>query len=430
MYSFRIWGFLLFFLLDSLTAINSRGELLDQIVAKVGREIILESEINEQVEMYLAQTGTTLDSTGLRELKKEILERMIDNKILLAEAKQDSIEVKKSELSEASEKTMEEIKARFPSVEEFQKRLEDEGTTEEGLKKKLEGEVKDRLLIQKLIDKRIRPKVDVSPKEVEEFYKTYKDSLPTEPEKVRIAHILVTVKPGEEEVRKAYQKMEKVLAKLKAGEKFSALAEKYSEDPGSNQKGGDLGFFKRGEMVPEFEQAAFSLKPGETSKIVETRFGFHLIRCEEKKNDEIRVRHILIQVASSEEDLTRAKKVALSLHERILKGEDFAKIAKSYSDDLDSKDKGGDLGFYPVDRLPPAFKDAVAVLKVGEVSDVVRTEYGFHILKLEGREEGKKYTFEEIKGKLSEIVRQRKMQDLLVEWIKELRKKVYIEKKL
>lgn len=426
----RVEIFLLVTLFCFLIAISFGEELLDRIVAKVGNEIILESELNEQVGMYLAQTGATLDSTQLKELKNRILEQMIDNKILLAETKRDSIEVKKSELNEALGRAIEEIKARFPTEEEFQKRLVEEGKTEEGLKRGLEGEVKDRLLIQKLLDKRIRPKVEVSPKEVEEFYKTHKDSLPTEPEKVRIAHILVTVKPGEEEVIKAHKKMEEVLTKLKAGAKFSTLAEKYSEDQGSSQKGGDLGFFKRGEMVPEFEQAAFALKPGEISKVVETRFGFHLIRCEEKKDDQIRVRHILIQVTPSEEDFTRAKKVALSLRERILKGEDFVKIAKSYSDDLDSKDKGGDLGFYPVDRLPPAFKDAVAVLKVGEVSDVVRTEYGFHILKLEAREEGKIYSFEEIKGKLSEYVHQTKMQKLLVEWLKELRKKVYIENKL
>lgn len=183
-------------------------------------------------------------------------------------------------------------------------------------------------------------------------------------------------------------------------------------------------------MVPEFEQAAFALKPGQTSDIVQTRYGLHILRLTGQQGDSIRVSHILVRVTPSEADIQRAKKVAQSLRDRITAGENFSKIAQSYSDDLDSKDKGGDLGEVEVDRLPPAFKDAVAVLKEGEMSEVVRTEYGFHILKLIKREPARTPTYEEIKERLTQYLTQQKMEERYESWMKELKKKTFIENTL
>jgi peptidyl-prolyl cis-trans isomerase SurA len=413
------------------TGASGQGQTQDRIVAKVGDGIILESELDEQMALLEMQIQTLApDSARLQAMRREVLEQMIENKVLLAEARRESLEVKGPELTTAVDRAMADVKSRFARPEEFEKQLRGEGLTEEALRKKYEDDLRERLLVQKLIDKNVRPKVEVSPKEIQEFYKTHRDSIPGEPEQVELSHILVTVKPGEEEVQRATRKLAQALGELKKKASFSAVAEKYSEDPGSSDAGGDLGYIHRGDMVPEFEEAAFGLKADQVSGVIQTRFGLHILKVTDRQDDSVRVSHILVRVHPSDADIQRAKKVAESLRGRVAAGEDFSRIAQSYSDDLDSKDKGGALGFIVVDRLPPAFKEAAAILKEGEMSEVIQTEYGFHIVKLLKRQPARNPTYEEIKDRLSQYVFQRKLEERYEAWLKELKKKIYIQNKL
>lgn len=230
----RCWKIALLASVLCLTVLSfTHGETVDRIVAKVGDEIILESELAQQVATLEVQMQeVTPDSGKLSTLRRDVLEQMIENKILLAEAKKESLEVKRAELNDAVDRAIGEARSRFSSPEDFEKRLKEEGLDETKLRKQYEDELRDRLLVQKLIDKNIKPKVEVSPKEVEEFYKTHRDSIPGEPERVDIAHILVTVKPGEEEIMNATKKLAQAQAELKKGVKFAIVAKKYSEDPG------------------------------------------------------------------------------------------------------------------------------------------------------------------------------------------------------
>ncbi len=247
-----------------------------------------------------------------------------------------------------------------------------------------------------------------------------------------LPHILIIPKPGPAQETAAQAKVREAMAQLRAGKKFAAVAAKFSQDPGSAAKGGDLGWFGQGQMVPEFETAAFALKPGETTRQpVRSRFGYHIIKLLERKGDEIHAAHILITVQAGDADLARARKTANGLRGRIVDGkEDFAKIAQSYSDDLESKAKGGDLGLVPVDAFPPKVKDEVAILKEGDVSEVIETETGLHIVKLLKREPAKEASYDSVKEQLTEYLKNKKMQDEYNIWMKDLKTKYYIERNL
>ncbi|MEW6685185.1 MAG: peptidylprolyl isomerase [Candidatus Edwardsbacteria bacterium] len=412
-------------LADSSTAQGS--EIIEGIVAKVGQEIILKSELEREVGLYQLQMGQQIKDTI--QLKKDVLEQMIEAKILLQEAKKDTtIQVKSEEIEKALNEAISDMKAKFPSEEDFQRELVKEGTTVEALKAKYREETRERLLVTRFLEKKIKPEVSIDPKEVEDFYKQNKDSLPTQPERVELAHILVAVKPGQEVVARALQKTQEVYAKLKAGGDFALLAKKYSADSISASRGGALGFVKKGETVPEFEEVVFKLRKGELSQIFESRFGLHIVKCLDNKGDSVNIRHILIQAIPAKADESRAKRIADGLYRRIQSGEDFAKVAKGYSDDLETKEKGGDLGLIPLEALPSVFKDEVAVMRVGEVSEPAKSEYGYHLLKLLKREEPQVPTFEEAKTQLTEYLRRRKMQEKYEYLIEELKKKYYIEK--
>jgi peptidyl-prolyl cis-trans isomerase SurA len=407
------------------------ADALDTIIGKVGDDIIMKSEIDRQVQLYKMQSP--YDNTPVDSLRRAALENMIESKIMLMEAKRESLTVADNEVEEQIDKAIENLKASFPSEDSFKLALKREGTTLDKLKEKYRADTRERMMIQKLVDLKIRPKVSApTSKELEAFYASHKDSIPNEPEKVQLAHILIIPKPGAAAEAAAQAKVREAMAQLRAKKSFASVATKFSQDPGSAARGGDLGWFGQGQMVPEFEAAAFALKPGETTRQpVRTRFGYHIIKLLERKGDQAHAAHILIPVQASDADLAKARRTANGLRSRIVDGkEDFAKVAQSYSDDLDSKAKGGDLGLVPVDAFPPKVKDEVAVLKEGDVSDVIETDTGLHIIKLIKREPAKEASFETVKEQLSDYLKNKKMQEEYTSWMKDLKTKYYIERNL
>lgn len=269
-------------------------------------------------------------------------------------------------------------------------------------------------------------------KDVDSFYATYKDSLPFEPERVHLAHILIAVKPGEAPVKKALAKIKLVEQRLKAKASFARLAERYSEDPETAQRGGDMGWVKKGSTMPEFEDLAFSLKPGETTPGVQTPFGFEVFRCLAKEADSVHILRILIRVLPDASDSVKAMKRVAVLQERIKAGENFGELAKSWSDDDSTKAKGGDLGMMDVQQLAPALKEAIASLKPGEVSEPLRQDltpsvYAYSLVELIQRIPAKRLTLETDRDKITEMAKNKKLQDKLDAYLKDLRAKTFIE---
>jgi len=191
-----------------------------------------------------------------------------------------------------------------------------------------------------------------------------------------------------------------------------------------------LGFFQKGELDPEFEKAAFSLKAGEISGVVQSQFGFHLIKLEEKKGDQIRARHILLIAKPSEKDLTEAKRRTDSLYQAIQNGADFGELANQFSQDEESRAQNGDLGWFPVAQLEPVFQEALKDLKIGEYSPPVESRFGLHIFKLMEIKESRKISLETDWDSIKEMARRYKTNLEIQEWLKELQKTTYVEIKV
>jgi peptidyl-prolyl cis-trans isomerase SurA len=296
------------------------------------------------------------------------------------------------------------------------------------LKKRYRAQIGNQLLREKLIRQKLAD-VTVSSKEVMNFYETYRDSLPVQGESIRLSHLMMTITPGEEEKRTAFQKAKEVLAKARAGESFASLARSYSQCP-SAESGGDLGYFSSGDMVPEFEQAAFTLSPGEISDVVETNYGYHIIKCEDRRAVQTRVRHILIALSTSEEDEQRIIDQLNELRDRALREESFSALVEQYSQDPYSKEKGGDLGWYPLDQLDPQFRSVVDTLSVSNISEPIKTSSGYHLLKTVDRVAERRANLEDDWDALRELTRQRKTSDRLRMWLNELREEIYVDIRL
>ena len=247
-------------------------------VAVVNGTIITQGEFDRVLGYELrraAQSGQQIPGAQMAKVENSILDSLIVGELLFQESKKKGIQVKPETVTEQ----LMTIKQRFPSEAEFKKALEENNMTES----KISADIKRDVAIQQLLDKEVDQKVKITDEESKTFYDK-NPQLFQQPERVKASHILIKVDEGapEEKKAEARKKIKEIQQKVQNGEDFAALAKTYSEGP-SGPKGGDLGSFGRGQMVKPFEDAAFSLKPNETSDIVETKFGYHLIKVVDKQ---------------------------------------------------------------------------------------------------------------------------------------------------
>jgi len=414
----------LFFLLTTSTSLSP--EVVDRILAIVGTEVITESELDEKIFFYPEEIRSEEE---LESLRSNILTRMIEEKLLLVQARAESIEVEPKEVESALNESIEEIKNRFPSEEALKEELERQKITLEGLKERHRSKIHDQLLVQKWVQEKIQRKITISDLEVQRFFEENPDSIPTLPELFTLSHILIALLPSERTEKKVQEKLLKIHDELMGGETFGSLAKRYSEDPASSKKGGDLGFFKKGDLVKELDEAISQIKVGEIAPI-RSRYGYHLFEVLERKGEEVHARHILLKVLPSPGDTLLARKKIKNVRAKALGGQDFSELARQFSEDPESKGRGGLLGDYSLKEVNPLFKEALEKLKVGEVSPVIESPFGFHLIKLEKRQEAKTFTYDEIKERLRNVLLQRKMEKVYEKKVAELMEEIYVENRL
>lgn len=399
---------------------------LDAIAAIVGDQIVLESEIHTLVAQYGFQKRINVlnDPALFRQLSKRFLNRLIDQKLLLIKADEDTIKADEARVDQLLEQQLNMLIQQAGSQEALEKYYNAPLTQ---IKKELRREIENQLRIEMLQQKRFG-NLKVSRREVEQFYHQYRDSLPRIEETVDISHILMNVTPSDESIQQAYQKIQQLKAQLDNGADFAELARKYSEDPGSASKGGDLGFVKRGDLVKEFEEVAFALKKGEISDIVQTQFGFHIIQLLERRGEKIHVRHILIQLRPTPEDEQRVIDTLKTIRQKILEGKaTFEEMALKYSDDPNVKKDKGHLGRFRVGSFQiKEFEKAVANLKPGEISQPFRTEFGYHIVRLNERISPRTLSLEKDWEQIEQWALQKKQEREFQKWLAQLRKEIPI----
>jgi peptidyl-prolyl cis-trans isomerase C len=273
-----IFGAILLLMLSAVTAFSEEKEPMVEKLAVVNGVVITRVDFDRklhQVKQNMLRRGQQISDDRLAEIKTDVLETMITEELLFQESKEKGITVE----PEAIASDLKQIKKGFATDADFKKVIAESGLTEAELQSDIErGQV-----INKLIDTQIGALVVIPDQEIRTFYDTHPESF-QKSEQVRASHILIKIdskdEPSVKDEKKA--KLQKIQKRLKGGEDFAVLAKEFSECP-SNNKGGDLGYFGRGNMVKPFEDAAFALKTGEVSDIVETRFGYHLIKVVDKK---------------------------------------------------------------------------------------------------------------------------------------------------
>jgi len=399
---------------------------LDGIAAIVNDSVILLSEVQEQAYFQASQQGISLaDSAAFARVQSEVLERLIEEKVIVDEARKRGMIVTADDLDTAVSGVVQDMIRAAGSEEAFKQQLEREGLTEEDLRDLYRPQLEAQILASRLVRRELDVDPEVTDEEIEAYYNENQDQFPERPETVRLSHIFVSLLQDSADYVRAKEKAEEIRARVLAGEDFAKLARELSADP-SASRGGDIGFFKRGQLDPRFERVVFSLKPGETGPVVQTRHGFHVVQLLELKDDEAHARHILVPVAVSGSAVARARAKIESVKVALDGGADFAELAAEVSEDAETRDRGGDLGYYAVDDLTPDVKKVIAAMKPGEVSDIAEAPDGFHIfLMTEHRPKGR-FTLEETKEDIRQFLRRQKMEEAYSKWIEDLKREAYI----
>ncbi|MDX2128048.1 MAG: peptidylprolyl isomerase [Chloroherpetonaceae bacterium] len=414
----------------------SQESFLDGVVAIVGDEIILKSDVDAQLQFYAYQNQIEPRTSGLW---RKMLIAMIDQKILVAKAKIDSIQISTNEIDEEVSRRVDYIKERLKTEEEVQKYF---GKSFSQLRSDMREEVRSQRMAQRLEQKRFE-NLSVSNVEVVEFFNTYKDSLPDIPEEIEMAHILIRPKVDSTSKSAAMKKIRDIEAKLKSGEDFASVAKSYSEDPGSAQQGGDLGFFKRGELVKRFEEVAYALREGQRSKIFETEFGYHIIELLERKGEAIHTRQILIRFDKSNLNEKAALDTLSMIRKSVLNGEaPFGFMARVYSEDEESAVRGGDIvspqtmsNRIPLESIEEPFRSTILKMNQGDISEPSKIDlpggnYAFHIIQLKYRAKEHKMNLEQDYVRIKNFALQKRQSELREEWLLQLRKEVFWTVKL
>ncbi len=412
-------------LLIVLTAISVQAQqTLDKIVAIVDNEIVLQSELELQANIEAAKLHLNPND---KEFKAKILEGMINQKLLYAEAILDSVEVSDEEVNQQLDYQMNYFIQQYGSRERVEQTY---GMSIERIKREFREDTRKQMMGERVKQKKFG-QIEISRKEVNDFYKNYKDSLGLIPEKFKISHVFINPKATSKVKDKARELAQTLLDSIKTGADFAELAKAYSDDPGSASHGGDLGTVKRGVFFPEFEAAAYALSKDEISSIVESPVGFHIIQLLDRKGEAIHTRHILIKIKNDDEADLRAIEYLTEIRDSIIYGNnDFAYYARKYSDDKETAKFGGELGEFEVGQLDKTLLDRVYELQVGEVSypkrlDIDATNYGFHILKLFKRTPEHIANINQDYEDIKRLAQYQKREKMFKKWVAELKEKIY-----
>jgi len=403
---------------------------VDGIAAIVGDRIVLMSDVNNMVIQYSLQQRIDISKNPqlYNQLSKQFLQNLIDEKLLLIQAEEDTIEADEDQVEQAVKQQLDYLIQQVGSEEKL---VEYYRAPIPIIKKEMRKQIANQMKIQQLRQKHFG-QISITRKEVEAFYQQFRDSLPRVEASVDISHILMEVKPSETSAQKALEKIKKIKEMLDKGADFAQLAMQYSEDPGSKDRGGDLGFVERGTLVKEFEEVAFQLKPGEISDIVRTQFGYHIIQLLERRGERIHVRHILIQLQPTPEDEKRTYEQLVNIRQQILDGKaTFEEMALKYSDDPNVEKDKGHLGVFRVNSLQiPQFKAVIDTLKEGAISMPVRTQFGYHIIRLNKRIAPHTLSLDTDWDQIEQMAIEYKRNKLFTEWLEKLRQEIPIEIKM
>ncbi len=413
-------------------------QVLDRVVAVVGTRAILASELEEEFVQAQAQAQARnqpfpTDSAERLALRRQMLQRMVDQELLVQEARRDtSVRVTEVEVQGAVEETVRNVRQNFTSESEFQQQLRLAGfTSAEEWRRWLADNQRRQIYSQRLLESRRQAgklrSIPPTEQQMHDFFEANRSNAQPRPPVVSFRQIVIAPQPDSTARVRARAKAESLLVLLRGGADFAEMARQVSDDSASRAAGGELGWFRRGVMVKEFEQVAFSLRPGTMSQVVETDFGFHIIKVERTQPAEVFARHILIMPDLTPERITVARQLADSVRAALAAGASFDSLARRYADPVEPK-LAEDA---PITALPPEYQAVIGDSASGLLPTFELGAEGrrpkFVVLEITERHEGGPLQFEDVRDR----IRQNLGQELAIQhYLAQLRRVTYVDVRL
>ena len=407
------------------------GEIsVDRVVAVVGNHPILYSNVMEAVNVRRAQ-GLVLptDSAGQDKVLRTVLNDLIDEEVLVQKAKEEKVTVADNDLATTVEAQIKRVRGQFQNEDEYRTELRKAGFgTPEEYRRSLTDDARRQALQSQLIQKLKQDgklvQVGVSEADVTKTYEERKADLPKRPATVTFRQIVIATKPSPAAREIARVKAESLLAEIRRGGDFEQIAKRESMDPSASQ-GGDLGWNRRGSMVPEFERVMFSLPPGVVSNVVETPFGFHIIRVDRVQPAEVKVRHILIKPVIDSGAVAAAQAEADSVVAQLKRGVTFDSLSKIHHDPMELR---GAFDPWERSQLPAEYATALDGKKAGDIAGPFRIEdprrgAKFVVVSMLTSVEGGDFTIDDLRERIREQLSQEKAMRRMLD---QLRQTTYV----
>lgn len=402
-----------------------QSRIIDKIVAKVGSEYILLSDVEKQYS-YMKQSQPEIND----EYKCDVLENIIAQKIMVNQAKLDSVEVGDDEVEAQLEFRVAGILTQMGNSEEFFEEYYGQSVNE--VKEWMREDLRSQILAERM-QSQIINEVIIRPEEVVEFFESIpKDSLPLLNAEVELAEIVLKPEASQESKDRSYELLLNIRSQiLNDSADFAELAKKYSDDLGSGAKGGELGWTKRGAFVPQFEAVAYTLENGEISELVESEYGYHLIQLIERRGNSINSRHILVTPEVTDEDIERTRTFLDSIRTLVeADSVDYADMVKIHSNKKEeSYNNSGRMTnpesgttFFSTSDLPPEIYFAIEGLEVGDISAPIefQTRTGdanFRLVQLQSKTRPHIANLKEDYSRLRAFAIESKKNDYFNDWI-------------
>ncbi len=409
----------------AVLSFTTTAEVLDRMVAVVEDDVILESELNLEVATILQRMQASkaqLPPEAM--LRKQVLEKLIMDKLQRLMAEKAGITVSEEMLTTSA---LEIAERNHLSLEQFRAELQNQGMSYKAFLDNMRNEI----IINQLRGRELGGRIKVTDREIDHYLET-EGKVGGEDIQYRLGHILVAVREGASatDIKKAQEKVNQVLEKLREGQDFGKLAMSYSDDANA-LKGGDLGWRALRDIPSLFSEGITRMQAGQVADAIRSPSGFHIIKMLEIKGidshtiTKTKVRHILIKTNELIDD-TEASKRLLELKKRIEDGDDFAALARSHSDDKGTAIKGGSLDWVTPGDLVKPFEEAMNGLNIGQISAPVQTQFGWHLIQVNEREK-KDNSVEYRKNQVREAIRKRKIEEETELWMRRLRDEAYVE---
>jgi peptidyl-prolyl cis-trans isomerase SurA len=404
---------------------TTERQLVDRVVAVVGDTVLLLSDVQAELQQMQA-AGQPLPED--ERARAAVIEGMVENRVndllLLTAAKAAGIQVRDEEVAATVDQQVRAAQSQFQTEAEFRQALAASGMTLEEYRVMVGQQYRGQALTQRFLQQRLStaPRPTVTEAEIREVYDAQREMLGDRPETVSFQQVLVEVKASEQGRADARTRALAVLEELRGGANFEVLARRHSDDPGSREQGGDLGWFRRGRMVPAFENAVWAMRPGDVSGLVETDFGFHVIRVERVRGAERQARHILIRPEVTQDDMQSAWERADSVATAAREGAAFAELIRRYPSAGENR-----IDRAPLDRLPPVyvdlFRDATPNQIVGPFEEQGPTGSRWVVARVTERGQAGEWTLDDVRDQIRDRVQEQQMLEQLVA---DLRRTTYV----